>query len=147
MMADRSVSRRRVLAVPGRGPPGGLLFRVRPDVIVMGLPRGRGFGPVELMRVGHRALEPRFDVFLVSARLGNAGGRGRMGDVGRIAAAGFMVNSHDGLWFRGSGPIATEAIQAAAEKGGRELCRGGRAYREAGPSPQRWRARVVIVRR
>jgi predicted phosphoribosyltransferase len=109
-------------------------YRGRPDVIVLGLPRGGVPAAYEVAT----ALGAPLDVFLVR-KLGTAG-REELA-MGAIASGGVMVINDDVV--RGLA-IAPEAIQHAAEREGRELVRREQAYREGRPFPA-VAGKVVIV--
>ena len=109
-------------------------YRGRPDVIVLGLPRGG----VPVAYEVATALGAPLDVFLVR-KLGTPG-REELA-MGAIASGGVMVINDDVV--RGLA-IAPEAIQHAAEREGRELVRRGQAYREGRPFPA-VAGKVVIV--
>ena len=109
-------------------------YRGRPDVIVLGLPRGG----VPVAYEVATALGAPLDVFLVR-KLGTAG-REELA-MGAIASGGIMVINDDVV--RGLA-IAPEAIQHAAEREGRELVRREQAYREGRPFPA-VAGKVVIV--
>ena len=109
-------------------------YRGRPDVIVLGLPRGG----VPVAYEVATALGAPLDVFLVR-KLGMPGRKELA--MGAIASGGVMVINDDVV--RGLA-IAPEAIQHAAEREGRELVRRGQAYREGRPFPA-VAGKVVIV--
>jgi len=109
-------------------------YRGRPDVIVLGLPRGG----VPVAYEVATALGAPLDVFLVR-KLGTPG-REELA-MGAIASGGVMVINDDVV--RGLA-IAPEAIQHAAEREGRELMRRAQAYREGRPFPA-VAGKVVIV--
>ena len=109
-------------------------YRGRPDVIVLGLPRGG----VPVAYEVATALGAPLDVFLVR-KLGTPG-REELA-MGAIASGGIMVINDDVV--RGLA-IAPEAIQHAAEREGRELVRREQAYREGRPFPA-VAGKVVIV--
>jgi erythromycin esterase-like protein/predicted phosphoribosyltransferase len=109
-------------------------YRGRPDVIVLGLPRGG----VPVAYEVATALGAPLDVFLVR-KLGTPG-REELA-MGAIASGGVMVINDDVV--RGL-VIAPEAIQHAAEREGRELVRREQAYREGRPFPA-VAGKVVIV--
>ena len=109
-------------------------YRGRPDVIVLGLPRGG----VPVAYEVATALGAPLDVFLVR-KLGTPG-REELA-MGAIASGGVMVINDDVV--RGLA-IAPEAIQHAAEREGRELVRREQAYREGRPFPA-VAGKVVIV--
>src|SRR2546428_1968415 len=109
-------------------------YRGRPDVIVLGLPRGG----VPVAYEVATALGAPLDVFVVR-KLG-APGREELA-MGAIASGGVLVINDDVV--RGQG-IAPEVIQQVAEREGRELSRRERAYREGRPFPE-VAGKVVIV--
>ncbi len=109
-------------------------YRGRPDVIVLGLPRGG----VPVAYEVATALGAPLDVFLVR-KLGTPG-REELA-MGAIASGGVMVINDDVV--RGLA-IAPEAIQHAAEREGHELVRREQAYREGRPFPA-VAGKVVIV--
>lgn len=109
-------------------------YRGRPDVIVVGLPRGG----VPVAYEVAAALGAPLDVFLVR-KLG-VPGREELA-MGAIASGGVAVVNDDVV--RGLG-IAPEAIQHVAEQEGRELLRREQAYREGRPFPD-VAGKVVIV--
>src|SRR2546428_363941 len=109
-------------------------YRGRPDVIVLGLPRGG----VPVAYEVATALGAPLDVFVVR-KLG-APGREELA-MGAIASGGVLVINDDVV--RGQG-IAPEVIQQVAEREGRELLRRERAYREGRPFPE-VAGKVVIV--
>lgn len=109
-------------------------YRGRPDVIVMGLPRGG-------VPVGYEvatALGAALDVFVVR-KLG-VPGREELA-MGAIASGGVVVVNDDVI--RGLG-IAPQAIQQVTEQESRELLRREQAYREGRPFPE-VAGKVVIV--
>jgi erythromycin esterase-like protein/predicted phosphoribosyltransferase len=110
-------------------------YRGRPDVIVLGLPRGG----VPVAYEVATALGAPLDVFLVR-KLGTPG-REELA-MGAIASGGVMVINDDVV--RGLA-IAPEAIQHAAEREGRELVRRGQAYREGRPFPAVAGTVVIVV--
>ncbi len=109
-------------------------YRGRPDVIVLGLPRGG----VPVAYEVATALGVPLDVFLVR-KLGTPG-REELA-MGAIASGGVLVISDDVV--RGLG-IAPEVVQQVAEREGRELARREQAYREGRPFPE-VAGKVVIV--
>ncbi|HEY4464205.1 MAG TPA: erythromycin esterase family protein, partial [Streptosporangiaceae bacterium] len=100
-------------------------YRDRPDVIVLGLPRGG----VPVAYEVATALGAPLDVFVVR-KLG-VPGREELA-MGAIASGGVAVINDDVV--RGLG-VPPEAIQQAAEREGRELLRREQAYREGRPFP------------
>lgn len=110
-------------------------YRGRPDVIVLGLPRG---GVPVAFEVA-TALGTPLDVFLVR-KLGTPG-REELA-MGAIASGGVMVINDDVV--RGLA-IAPEAIQRAMEREGRELMRREQAYREGRPFPAVAGTVVIVV--
>ena len=95
----------------------------RPDVLVLGLPRGG----VPVAYEVATALGAPLDVFVVR-KLG-VPGREELA-MGAIASGGVAVINDDVV--RGL-DISPEAIQEAAEREGRELLRREQAYREGRP--------------
>ena len=110
-------------------------YRGRPDVIVLGLPRGG----VPVAYEVATALGSPLDVFLVR-KLGTPG-REELA-MGAIASGGVMVINDDVV--RGLA-IAPEVIQHAAEREGRELVRREQAYREGRPFPVVTGTVVIVV--
>ena len=110
-------------------------YRGRPDVIVLGLPRGG----VPVAYEVATALGAPLDVFLVR-KLGTPG-REELA-MGAIASGGVIVINDDVV--RGLA-IAPEAIQHAAEREGRELVRREQAYREGRPFPVVTGTVVIVV--
>ena len=110
-------------------------YRGRPDVLVLGLPRGG----VPVAYEVAAALGAPLDVFVVR-KLG-VPGREELA-MGAIASGGVVVVNDDVV--RGLG-IAPEAIQQVAEQEGRELLRREQAYRERRPSPEVAGKVVILV--
>jgi predicted phosphoribosyltransferase len=110
-------------------------YRGRPDVIVMGLPRGG----VPVAYEVASALGAPLDVFVVR-KLG-APGREELA-MGAIASGGVTVIDDDVV--RGLG-VAPEAIQQVAGREGRELLRREQAYREGRPFPEIAGKSVIVV--
>jgi erythromycin esterase-like protein/predicted phosphoribosyltransferase len=110
-------------------------YRDRPDVIVLGLPRGG----VPVADEVAAALGAPLDVFVVR-KLG-VPGREELA-MGAIASGGVAVINDDVV--RGLG-ISPEAIQEAAEQEGRELLRREQAYREGRPFPDVAGKIVILV--
>jgi erythromycin esterase-like protein/predicted phosphoribosyltransferase len=110
-------------------------YRGRPDVIVLGLPRGG----VPVAYEVATALGAPLDVFLVR-KLG-VPGREELA-MGAIASGGVAVVNDDVV--RGLG-ISPEAIQQVAEQEGRELLRREQAYREGRPFPDVAGKEVIVV--
>lgn len=110
-------------------------YRDRPDVIVLGLPRG---GVPVAYEVAASLAAP-LDVFVVR-KLG-VPGREELA-MGAIASGGVAVINDDVV--RGLG-ISPEAIQEAAEQEGRELLRREQAYREGRPFPDVAGKVVILV--
>jgi predicted phosphoribosyltransferase len=100
-------------------------YRDRPDVIVLGLPRGG----VPVAYEVATSLGAPLDVFLVR-KLG-VPGREELA-MGAIASSGVTVINDDVV--RGLG-ITPEVIRQVAEREGRELQRRESAYRDGGPMP------------
>jgi erythromycin esterase-like protein/predicted phosphoribosyltransferase len=109
-------------------------FRDRPDVIVLGLPRGGVPVAYEIAT----ALGAPLDVFLVR-KLG-VPGREELA-MGAIASGGAVVVNEDVVRGLDIGP---EEIQRVAEREARELLRRERAYRDGRP-PLELRGRTVIL--
>jgi erythromycin esterase-like protein/predicted phosphoribosyltransferase len=109
-------------------------YRDRPDVLVLGLPRGG----VPVAYEVATALGAPLDVFLVR-KLGTPGHEELA--MGAIASGGVIVINDDVV--RGLG-ITPETIAQVAEREGRELLRREQAYRESRPFPD-VTGKVVIV--
>jgi erythromycin esterase-like protein/predicted phosphoribosyltransferase len=109
-------------------------YRGRPDVIVLGLPRGG----VPVAYEVATALGAPLDVFVVR-KLG-APGREELA-MGAIASGGVLVINDDVVRGLGIGP---EVIEQVAEREGRELVRREQAYREGRAFPE-VAGKVVIV--
>jgi len=109
-------------------------FRDRPDVIVLGLPRGG----VPVAYEVAIALGAPLDVFLVH-KLG-VPGREELA-MGAIAGGGVMAINDDVV--RGLG-ISPEVVKQVAKGQGRELLRREQAYRQGRPFPD-LAGKVVIV--
>jgi erythromycin esterase-like protein/predicted phosphoribosyltransferase len=109
-------------------------YRDRPDVLVLGLPRGG----VPVAYEVATALGAPLDVFLVR-KLGTPGHEELA--MGAIASGGVIVINDDVV--RGLG-ITPETIAQVAEREGRELLRREQAYREGRPFPD-VTGKVVIV--
>jgi erythromycin esterase-like protein/predicted phosphoribosyltransferase len=110
-------------------------YRGRPDVVVLGLPRGG----VPVAYEVATALGAPLDVFLVR-KLGVPGYQEVA--MGAIAGGGTLVLNEDVI--RGLG-IRPEAVQEVAEREGRELLRREQAYREGRPTPELAGRTVVLV--
>jgi erythromycin esterase-like protein/predicted phosphoribosyltransferase len=110
-------------------------YRGRPDVVVLGLPRGG----VPVAYEVARALEAPLDVFVVR-KLG-VPGREELA-MGAIASGGVVVVNDDVV--RGLG-ITPDVIQRVAEEEGRELLRREQAYREGRPMPDLTGKTVILV--
>ena len=110
-------------------------YRGRPDVIVLGLPRG-GVPVAYEIAV---ALGAPLDVFVVR-KLG-VPGREEVA-MGAIASGGVVVLNDDVI--RGL-RIPPEVIEQAVEREGRELLRREEAYREGRPMPDLNGKTVVVV--
>ncbi len=110
-------------------------YRGRPDVIVLGLPRGG----VPVAYEVATALGAPLDVFLVR-KLG-VPGREELA-MGAIASGGVTVINDDVA--RGLG-ISPEVIERVAEQEGRELLRREQAYREGRPFPEVPGKPVIVV--
>lgn len=106
----------------------------RPDVVVLGLPRGG----VPVAYEVAAALDAPLDVFLVR-KLGVPGQEELA--LGAIASGGVVVLNEDVVRALS---ITPEQIQQLAEREGRELLRRERAYREGRP-PLDLTGRTVIV--
>lgn len=100
-------------------------YRGRPDVVVLGLPRGG----VPVAYEVAMALGAPLDIFVVR-KLG-APGREELA-MGAIASGGVLVLNEDVV--RGL-DIPAQAIQRVAEQESRELLRREQAYREGRPMP------------
>ena len=109
-------------------------YRGRPDVVVLGLPRGG----VPVAYEVATALGAPLDVFLVR-KLG-VPGREELA-MGAIASGAVVVVNDDVVRGLRIGP---EAIQHVAEQESRELLRREQAYREGRPFPE-VAGKVVIV--
>jgi predicted phosphoribosyltransferase len=109
--------------------------RGRPDLVVLGLPRGG----VPVAYEVARALEAPLDVFLV--RKLRAPGRDELA-MGAIASGGVVVVNDDVV--RGLN-ISPDVIQNAAAEERRELLSRERAYREGRPMPELAGRTVVLV--
>jgi predicted phosphoribosyltransferase len=109
-------------------------YRGRPDVIVLGLPRGG----VPVAYEVATALGAPLDVFLVR-KLGTPG-REELA-MGAIASGGMVVINDDVVRGLGMGP---RLVQRVAERERRELARRELAYREGRP-PREVRGKVVIL--
>jgi erythromycin esterase-like protein/predicted phosphoribosyltransferase len=107
----------------------------RPDVIVLGLPRG---GVPVAYEVAN-ALGAPLDVFLVR-KLGVPGQEEVA--MGAIASGGVVVLNDDVVRGLRIGP---EVIGQAAEREGRELLRREQAYRQGRPEPQLTGKTVIVV--
>jgi erythromycin esterase-like protein/predicted phosphoribosyltransferase len=110
-------------------------YRGRPDVIVLGLPRGG----VPVAYDVATALGAPLDVFLVR-KLGVPGHEEVA--MGAIASGGTLVLNEDVV--RGLG-IRPEVVQQVAEREGRELLRREQAYREGRPAPEIAGKTVIVV--
>ena len=110
-------------------------YRGRPDVIVLGLPRGGVPVAYEIAQT----LGAPLDVFVVR-KLG-VPGREELA-MGAIASGGVVVINDDVV--RGL-DIAPEVIQRVAEREGRELLRREQAYREGRPMPNLAGKTVILV--
>jgi erythromycin esterase-like protein/predicted phosphoribosyltransferase len=110
-------------------------YRGRPDVVVLGLPRGG----VPVAYEVARALEAPLDVFVVR-KLG-VPGREELA-MGAIASGGVVVMNDDVV--RGLG-ITPDVVQRVAEQEGRELLRREQVYRDGRPMPELAGATVVLV--
>jgi predicted phosphoribosyltransferase len=110
-------------------------YRGRPDVLVLGLPRGG----VPVAYEVAMALGAPLDVFLVR-KLG-VPGREELA-MGAIASGGVLVLNEDVV--RGLG-IAPEVVRRVAEQEGRELLRRERAYREGRPPSDLAGKTVILV--
>jgi erythromycin esterase-like protein/predicted phosphoribosyltransferase len=110
-------------------------YRGRPDLVVLGLPRGG----VPVAYEVARALEAPLDVFVVR-KLG-VPDRDEIA-MGAIASGGVLVINDDVV--RGLG-LPSETIQRVAEREGRELVRREREYRDGRPMPDLAGKTVVLV--
>jgi erythromycin esterase-like protein/predicted phosphoribosyltransferase len=109
--------------------------RGRPDVVVLGLPRGG----VPVAYEVATALGAPLDVFLVR-KLGVPGHEEVA--MGAIASGGTLVLNEDVV--RGLG-VRPEVVQQVAEREGRELLRREQAYRQGRPAPQLAGRTVILV--
>jgi erythromycin esterase-like protein/predicted phosphoribosyltransferase len=110
-------------------------YRDRPDVIVLGLPRGG----VPVAYEVATSLGAPLDVFLVR-KLG-VPGREELA-MGAIASSGVTVINDDVV--RGL-RITPEVIRQVVEREGRELQRRESAYRDGGPMPDAAGKTVIVV--
>ena len=110
-------------------------YRGRPDVIVLGLPRGG----VPVAYEVATALGAPLDVFLVR-KLGVPGHEEVA--MGAIASGGTLVLNDDVVRGLGIGP---EVVRQVAEREGRELQRREQAYREGRPAPELAGRTVIVV--
>ena len=110
-------------------------YRGRPDVVVLGLPRGG----VPVAYEVATALGGPLDVFLVR-KLG-APGHEELA-MGAIASGGTLVLNEDVV--RGLG-VRPEVVQRVAEREGRELLRREQAYRQGRPAPELAGATVIVI--
>lgn len=110
-------------------------YRGRPDVVVVGLPRGGVPVAYEIAM----ALGAPLDVFLVR-KLGLPG-REELA-MGAIAGGGVIVLNEDVVRALGVSP---ETVQQVAEREGRELLRREQVYREGRPPPDLMGRTVVVV--
>ena len=110
-------------------------YRDRPDVIVLGLPRGG----VPVAYEVATSLGVPLDIFLVR-KLG-VPGREELA-MGAIASGGLTVTNDDVV--RGL-EITPEVIRQVAEREGRELQRRESAYREGRPVPDAAGKTVIVV--
>ena len=132
-MADRAFRDRRDA---GRTLAGLLQhYRGRPDVVVLGLPRGG----VPVAYEVAQALEAPLDVFVVR-KLG-APRRPELA-MGAIASGGVVVVNDDVVRGLGIGP---EVIQRAAEREARELLRREQVYRSGRPMPKLAGSTAILV--
>lgn len=110
-------------------------YRGRPDVVVLGLPRGGVPVAYEIAR----ALDAPLDVFVVR-KLG-VPGREELA-MGAIASGGVVVINDDVV--RGL-RISPEEIQHVAEREGRELLRREQVFRGGRPLPELAGKTVILV--
>jgi erythromycin esterase-like protein/predicted phosphoribosyltransferase len=110
-------------------------YRGRPDVLVLGLPRGG----VPVAYEVATALGAPLDVFLVR-KLGVPGHEEVA--MGAIASGGTLVLNEDVIRGLDIGP---EVVQRVAEREGRELLRREQAYRQGRPAPELAGATVIVV--
>ncbi len=110
-------------------------YRDRPDVIVLGLPRGG----VPVAYEVAMALGAPLDVFLVR-KLGVPGHEEMA--MGAIASGGVVVLDEDVV--RGL-DIRPEVVRQVAERESRELLRREQAYRESRPAPDVTGKTVIVV--
>ncbi|NMH97067.1 erythromycin esterase family protein [Pseudonocardia acidicola] len=110
-------------------------YRGRPDVVVLGLPRGG----VPVAYEVARALGAPLDVFVVR-KLG-VPGREEVA-MGAIASGGVLVINDDVV--RGLG-ITPEVVERVAEQEGRELARRERVYRDGRAMPELAGKTVIVV--
>ncbi|WP_137819823.1 phosphoribosyltransferase [Pseudomonas sp. 2FG] len=112
-----------------------LEFRERPEVIVLGLPRGG----VPVAYEVASALGARLDLMLVR-KLGAPGQKELA--MGAIAGGGVRVLNEDVLRYR---QISAEAVDAVVLEESQELQRRERAYRGERPWPQLAGQLVILV--
>lgn len=112
-----------------------LEFRERPDVLVLGLPRGG----VPVAYEVATALGARLDLMLVR-KLGTPGNKELA--MGAIARGGVRVMNEDVLRYR---HISAEDVEAVAQEESQELQRRERAYRGDRPWPQLAGQQVILV--
>jgi erythromycin esterase-like protein/predicted phosphoribosyltransferase len=110
-------------------------YRGRPDVVVLGLPRGGVPVAYEVARV----LGAPLDVFVIR-KLG-VPGREELA-MGAIASGGVVVVNDDVVRALG---ITSDVIQRVAEQEGRELLRREQAYRAGRPMPELADKTVILV--
>ncbi|WP_214364435.1 erythromycin esterase family protein [Pseudonocardia sp. H11422] len=110
-------------------------YRGRPDVVVLGLPRGGVPVAYEIAR----AIGAPLDVFVVR-KLGVPGHEELA--MGAIAGGGVVVLDEDVI--RGLG-ITPDILQQVAEREGRELLRREQAYRGGLPPPEVAGKTVILV--
>jgi putative phosphoribosyl transferase len=110
-------------------------YRGRPDVLVLGLPRG---GVPVAYEVAHELGVP-LDVFIVR-KLGVPGHEELA--MGAIASGGTIVLNHDVIADLG---IPDELIQSVIERESRELARRETLYRGDRPPPQVEGRTVILV--
>ena len=110
-------------------------YRGRPDVLVLGLPRG---GVPVAYEVSHELGVP-LDVFIVR-KLGVPGHEELA--MGAIASGGTIVLNHDVIADLG---IPDELIQSVIERESRELARRETLYRGDRPPPQVEGRTVILV--
>ncbi len=110
-------------------------YRDRPDVLVLGLPRG---GVPVAFEVAH-ALACPFDVFIVR-KLGTPGQKELA--MGAIASGGVRVLNHEVIEFY---RIPAQTIDAVKQEEEKELARREELYRDGRPFPDVMGTAVILV--